>query len=143
MITKFLNATLSTFKELIPIKSTINHPELIGDELQIHFGVFMGIYGELNGRLLVTGTPTTFSLLGEKIHGYPLDEKKLTTFSDHLGNQMASGIYTKLYKNDIETFISAPTIFKGNTNIYGYDHGIDLAIELENIGVVNTCFLIE
>jgi len=143
IVTNFLNATISTMHELIPVRSNIKKPQLIRDNFNASFGVQVGVLGDLEGRIVFTGDPVTFSSIGEKMYGFPLDEQMLRSFSGELANMIVGNVSTKLSEKNTTINISPPTILNDNTNFYDYTRGIDLTIEFESIGTVHTRFLID
>lgn len=142
-ITDLLNATLLSVKTVVPIDCQIMKPRLLQDKLTLHYGVFIGMTGDIQGKLILTGDPKTFGLIGQSMFGMPLEGEMLLSFSGELGNMIAGGLSTNIVKNGIDMNITAPTMMQGDTKLAGYKQALEVPVEFENIGQLNVFLLID
>mgnify|MGYP001240445283 CR=1 FL=1 len=138
-----LNATLSSIKSVIPVQSQIKKPKLLKDDFSLKYGVLIGILGDMNGKLVISGDAKTFALIGKGMYGVQLEDEMLRSFSGELGNMIAGGISTNLAKSNKEIMITTPTILQGNTKISGYKEAFELSVELVQIGMMDTYLLLD
>lgn len=142
-ITKLLNATVSSIKEVIQANCAINKPQLLNDELILTFGVLIGITGDVKGKLVLTGDMATFATIGNGMYGLPLEGDMLLSFSGELGNMIAGGLSTSLANNNTNINITTPTIMQGDTKLLGYTQALEMIVTFENIGKMNTYLLLD
>src|SRR5690625_2803313 len=133
VITTLLNATLSSIKTVVPVDSQIKKPQLLKQDFYLNFGVLIGITGDMKGKLVFSGDTSTFASIGQGMYGMPLEGEMLQSFSGELGNMIAGGISTKLIENNTEIMITTPTIFQGDTKIYGYEQALQLPVIFEQV----------
>src|SRR5699024_7800390 len=109
-ITKVLNGTIATIKSIIPIEDDIVSPQLANDIIQLHYGVFIGITGDIEGKLMFAGNSSVFSSVGENMYGMPLEGEMLTSFSGELGNMIAGGLSTSIAQDGTFLDITPTTV---------------------------------
>ncbi|WP_082918170.1 chemotaxis protein CheX [Oceanobacillus sp. Castelsardo] len=141
-ITDLLNGTYEALGSVIPINYQISKPQLLGKNLELQFGVLIGVTGDVKGSLILTGDPGVFSSIGEAMFGMPLEGEMLTSFSGELGNMLAGRISTIILENGIQTDITAPTILQGNTTLSGYEKAIHMTAEFDHIGGMDIYLLL-
>lgn len=143
IITNFLNATISSIRNVVPIECQINKPQLLRHNLHLNYGVLIGVTGDMKGKLVFSGDLNTFAIIGQNMYGMPLQGEMLQSFSSELGNMIAGSISTFLSANETEIDITTPTILQGDLNLSGHNEALQLGFKFENIGEINTCLLID
>ncbi|MEI3605740.1 chemotaxis protein CheX [Pseudogracilibacillus sp. SE30717A] len=143
VVTKLLNGTLSSIKSVIPIDYQIEKPKMVKEDLQLFYGVLIGITGDIRGNLVFTGQQSTFGSIGEKMFGMPLEGEMLLSFSGELGNMIAGGISTSISQDGTDINITSPTIMQGNTVLHGHKQALKLTVNFESVGTMNTYLLID
>lgn len=142
-ITHLLNGTLTSIKSVIPLTFDIDKPQRLDKNFNINFGVFIGITGDIQGKLVLAGRQETFGSIGAIMFGMPLEGEMLDSFSGELGNMIAGGLSTNIFEKDININITAPTIMNGHTSLSGYKEAIGIPVHFENNGEMNIYLLID
>ena len=143
VVTRLLNATLSSIKTVVPVESDIKKPELLKQDFRINYGVLIGITGDMHGKLVFGGDMATFASLSEGMYGMPLEGDMLKSFSGELGNMIAGGISTNLEQQDTKILITTPTILQGDTALSGYKRALSLPIQFQQIGHMHAYLLLD
>src|SRR5690625_4037469 len=89
-ITHLLNGTLLSLKTVVPMRFEVMKPQLIEKNFRLTFGVFIGITGDIKGKLVLSSSTELFSSIGELMFGMPLEGEMLNSFSGELGNMIRS-----------------------------------------------------
>ncbi|GIO27031.1 chemotaxis protein CheX [Ornithinibacillus bavariensis] len=142
-ITSLLNGAITAVKNTIPIQHEISKPQMSESFLKLHFGVLIGITGDLKGKLILSGESAVFSTIGESMFGMPVQDDMLASFSGELGNILAGGISTTIIQSGIKTDITSPTIIEGSTTISGYEKAIHLPVIFNSTGILNIFLLVD
>ena len=82
------------------------------------------------------------SNLGESIFCMPLEGEMLESFAAELGNMLTGNIATSLAGGDGFNDITPPTVFVGNTNMYGFHKAIHLPMSLKGVGTLHIILMI-
>lgn len=130
-ITHLLNGTLSSLKTVVPMQFEIRKPKLIEKNFRLTFGVFIGITGDIKGKLVLSSSSELFGSIGELMFGMSLEVEMLNSFSGELGNMIAGGLSTNIAEKDININITAPTIMTGDTTLSGYKEGVEVTTIFE------------
>ncbi|MDR4925846.1 hypothetical protein [Peribacillus simplex] len=83
------------------------------------------------------------SNLGESMFCMPLEGELLESFAAELGNLLAGNIATSLAGGDAFNDITPPTVFVGNTKMYGFHEAIHLPMSLKGVGTLHIILMIE
>lgn len=142
-ITTLLNGTNSALKQVVPIQYQISKPKLLSELLLVQFGVFLGITGDIKGKIVFVGEQSTFGSIGEIMFGSQIDGEMLNSFSGELGNMIAGNLSTNIVSNGVTIDITAPTIIEGNAKISGYDLAIQLTSSFEQVGDLDIYLLLD
>ncbi|WP_163972061.1 chemotaxis protein CheX [Oceanobacillus halotolerans] len=142
-ITEILNGTYSSLKAVVPINYELSKPKLVEQSIHIQFGVLIGITGDIKGKLVLDGQTSIFGSVGETMFGMPLEGEMLTSFSGELGNMIAGGLSTNVAESGINIDITSPTIVQGNTKLSGYKKALHVSVNLENVGEMGICLLLD
>ncbi|MBM7647937.1 chemotaxis protein CheX [Bacillus ectoiniformans] len=134
-ITSTLNSVIEVIKSVIPVPVTVGSPSLTQEPFQHEsIGVFVGITGDLPGRLMIEGSAEGFGKLGSVMFGMPIEGEMIESFSGELGNMVAGNLGSNLFQKGITIDITPPTIIVGNSKLYGFKKAIQLPIKFENAG---------
>lgn len=133
-ITTLLNGTNSALKQVVPIEYQISKPKLLNELLLVQFGVFVGITGDIKGKLVLVGEQNTFGSIGEVMFGSQISGEMLTSFSGELGNMIAGNISSNIVNNGMSIDITTPSVINGGTKISGFDLAIHLTSSFQNVG---------
>ena len=133
-ITSLLNGTQRALRTVVPIDSTISKPKLDNDLLLVKYGVFIGITGDIKGKLVLMGEEKLFSRLGEVMFGMEVDGDMLLSFSGEFGNMVAGNLSTFVVQDGYNINITTPSIIKGNAKVAGHQLGIQLVTTFEDLG---------
>lgn len=141
-ITRLLNSSILSVQKVLPFPLQIMKLEPITQPYFQHsIGVLIGITGEISGRILIEGNSSIFQQIGEKMYGFPLEGDLLESFAGELGN-MNSGNLATLLSKDLTMDITPPTIFVGETKIYGFHRTFCIPIQCQNFGELQLIFML-
>lgn len=101
---------------------------------QMEMGVLIGLIGDLKGRIIVDGTPESFSAIGAAMFGMPLEGAMLESFTGELGNMIAGNLCTYTVQYDLELDITPPTVMVGHTKLYGFQQAFKIPATIEGVG---------
>jgi len=142
-ITTLLNGTNSALKQVVPIEHKLSKPKLLNELLLVRFGVFIGITGDIKGKLVLVGEQSTFGSIGEVMFGSQISGEMLTSFSGELGNMIAGNLSTSVVSNGVSIDITAPSIIQGEAKISGYELAIHLTSSFNNVGNLDIYLLLD
>lgn len=142
-ITTLLNGTNSALKHVVPIEHSMSKPKLQNDLLLVQYGVFIGITGDIKGKLVLVGEQNLFGSIGEVMFGTQIDGDMLLSFSGELGNMIAGNLSTHVVSQGVSIDITAPSIIKGNAQISGHHTGIQLVSTFQDIGDLHIHLLLD
>ncbi len=143
VITHLINGTIASLKNIVPINLNIDNPKLIKESLQLEYGVLIGIIGDIEGKLILSGNPTVFRSIGQSMFGMSLEGDMLLSFSGELGNMIAGGLSTKLVEKNINMDIIHPTILQGNVTLTGFKKALQITALFEKARMMNICLLLD
>ncbi|SET47512.1 chemotaxis protein CheX [Salinibacillus kushneri] len=138
VVTNILNCAIDSFNDMVPLDVKAQAPQVQQQTLELNFGVLIGITGDTRGSLILAGSSSVFSKIGEQMYGMSLEGEMLSSFSGELGNMIAGGMSTKAEELGTRTDITSPTIMEGNTSLKGYKKGLHIPIiisEAEELSV--------
>ncbi|MFT4414376.1 chemotaxis protein CheX [Fredinandcohnia humi] len=133
-VKNLLNGTIKAIGAVVPIQHQITKPRLVERELSLHFGVLIGLVGDIRGKLVLKGELSIFGSIGQSMFGMPLEGEMLSSFTGELGNMIAGSLSTNIAENGMKTDISAPTIMQGNTTLSGFSNALEVPIIFDSIG---------
>ena len=142
-IKDLLNGTYTSLKTVIPIDHQIAKPTLLNQYLQLHFGVLIGITGDVKGQLILSGEQHVFGSIGKAMFGADLEGDMLMSFSGELGNMIAGSLSTNIVAQGIKTDITSPTILQGSTTLSGYDKAIHTIVQFAGVGQMDIYLLLD
>lgn len=139
-----LNGTISAFKMIFPDKVSIQPPTLSNEpQNQLEMGVLISIIGDVNGRLILDGTPDIFSKIGESMYGMKLEGDILESFVGEFGNIIAGKICIFSAENNFDLDITPPTVMNGHTHLSGFTQTIRMPISLLDFGSIHLLLAID
>src|SRR5699024_421541 len=121
----------------------IAKPTLLNQYLQLHFGVLIGITGDVKGQLILSGEQHDFGSIGKAMLGADLEGDMIMYFSGELGNMIAGRLYTNIIAQGIKTDITSPTILQGSTTLSGYDKAIHTIVQFAGVGQMDIYLLLD
>ena len=143
-IQTILNGTISSLKTILPMNIEVKPPSISSEPyIQEHMGVLIGIVGDIKGRIIIDGTPTSFGGVGAAMFGMPLEGEMLESFTGELGNMIAGNLCTIVGQDGLNLDITPPTVMVGNTKLYGFQKVFRLPAVIENIGDVTILLTID
>ncbi|MCH1627772.1 chemotaxis protein CheX [Fredinandcohnia quinoae] len=142
-IMELLNGTFQAIGEVVPIKHRIDKPRLLGDALNIQFGVLIGFIGDIRGKLVINGDVPVFGSIGEAMFGMAVEGEMLSSFTGELGNMIAGRLSTNISENGIKTDITSPTVMKGDTTLSGFEKALAVTIDFQNTGNMSIYLLLD
>ncbi|MGJ9383178.1 chemotaxis protein CheX [Salipaludibacillus sp. CF4.18] len=142
-ITNLLNGTVNAIKSVVPLNLELHKAKLSEQVLTLNYGVFIGITGDLKGKMILTGDPEVFGGIGQTMFGMPLEGEMLLSFSGELGNMIAGRLSTNITEQGVNTDITSPTIFQGNTTLTGYKKALHVPVSFESVGPMSIYFLLD
>lgn len=143
-IQTILNGTIHALKSILPMEINIGAPSLTTEPyIQQEMGVLIGLIGDLKGRVIIDGSPTTFGNVGATMFGMPLEGEMLESFTGEFGNMIAGNLCTHAGQNDLELDITPPTVMVGNTKLYGFQHAFRLLANVDGVGEITILFTID
>ncbi|MFZ3589570.1 chemotaxis protein CheX [Bacillus sp. DJP31] len=143
-VTKVLNGTIQSVKSVLPMPVTINPPSLFKEKvIRLTMSVLIGMTGDIKGRLVIDGTPQTFSYIGEMMYGMQLEGEMLESFTGELGNMIAGNLATNASQNELIMDITPPTVLVGEAKLTGFTQAIKVPITLSTNGELVVILMIE
>lgn len=143
-VTKVLNGTIQSVKSILPMTIAIDSPALFKDSvLHSSMSVLIGMTGDIKGRLVIDGTPQTFSSIGEFMYGMQLEGEMLESFTGELGNMIAGHLATNASQYELIMDITPPTVLVGDTKLTGFSQAIRVPINLTPTGHLDIILMIE
>lgn len=134
-IQTILNGTIHSLKTILPMIIDVKSPSIINEPYeQREMGVLIGLVGDIKGRIIIDGTPESFSAIGSAMFGMPLEGVMLESFTGELGNMIAGNLCTYTVQHDLELDITPPTVMVGHTKLYGFKQAFKIPATLEGIG---------
>ena len=119
-ITFLLNGTNMALKQVIPIDYELSKPHIEKRPIRICYGVFIGIVGDIKGKLVLVANKDAFGTVGEEMFGMPIGDDMLTSFSGELGNMIAGNVSTFIANDGLNIDITSPSIIEGDATVSGY-----------------------
>ncbi|GEK33059.1 chemotaxis protein CheX [Kurthia sibirica] len=139
-----LNGTISAFKTVFSDKVTIQSPTMSNDShVSLELGVLISVIGDVRGRLIIDGTPATFSKIGESMYGMQLEGEMLESFVGEFGNIIGGKICIFSSEKNIDLDITPPTVMVGHTQLSGFTKTIRMPISLLDFGNIHLLLAID
>ncbi|WP_246943925.1 chemotaxis protein CheX [Bacillus pinisoli] len=124
-ITKILNGTIQSVKNVLPMSVTVSSPSLFKEKvIKSKMSVLIGMTGDVKGRIVIDANPTTFSSIGQSMYGMELEGEMLESFTGELGNMIAGNLATNASQNELLMDITPPTILVGEAKLSGFSQAI-------------------
>ncbi|MGX9133892.1 chemotaxis protein CheX [Rummeliibacillus sp. JY-2-4R] len=130
-----LNGTILSLKAILPKEVHVLSPSITSDPYeQSEMGVLIGMIGDMNGRIIIDSTPTTFSAISEAMFGMRLEGDMLESFTGEFGNMVAGNLCTFVAEQNLALDITTPTVTVGQTKLFGFKHAFKLPVMADEIG---------
>lgn len=143
-ITDILNGTIEAVKAVLPFEVSVDKPSLFTQPFTQHsIGVLIGMTGDVRGRVIIDGEAEIFGKIGEGMFGMFLEGEMLESFAGELGNMIAGNLSTTISQRGFEMDITPPTVFVGQTKIYGFNRALRLPIHVANLGILEIVLAVE
>jgi chemotaxis protein CheX len=139
-----LTSIIESVSQIIPVPTT-NQPSNGFKEsvIQSEMGVLVGITGDIYGRILIDGESDIFSRLGESMFGMPLEGEMLHSFVGEFANMIAGNTSTLIDQKGFKIDITPPTVMVGQLQLYGFEQGISVVLDITNVGQINLILLLQ
>jgi chemotaxis protein CheX len=137
-----IDGLLDSLRNVVPIPFFTENREL-DNHVNIHFGVLIGITGELRGKIIFKGDSRIFSSLGEAMFGMPIEGDMLKSFAGEFGNMISGGLCTNVFGKGLTIDITAPAIMEGDSNISGFQSGTQVAVTFAEKGELLISLLVD
>lgn len=135
IIKEVLNCAVESIKGIVPLELTVGRPALLNGSFNHHaIGVFIGITGDLPGRIILDGPESAFACLGEKMFGMPIEGEMVESFAGEVVNMIAGNMGVALAAKGIKIDITPPTIIVGDSKISGFKQAIELPLSFKEAG---------
>lgn len=142
-VTSLLNGTNKALQQVVPIQQSVSKPSILREILSINFGVFIGLTGDIKGRILFAGDVHLFGAIGETMFGTPLQDDMLLSFSGELGNMIAGNVSIAVENENLSIDITEPSIIQEKAEISEYEMAIHLISKIDTLGKLNIYILFE
>lgn len=143
-IQTILNSSIHSLKTILPMELNIQSPSMLSEPyIQKEIGVLIGLFGDIKGRVIIDSTSSTFSSIGEKMFGMPLEGEMLESFTGELGNMFAGNLCTHVGEQSFNVDITPPTVLVGNTKLLGFEKAFKLPTLIDGIGLLTILFTID
>ncbi|HEY4600856.1 MAG TPA: chemotaxis protein CheX [Cerasibacillus sp.] len=143
LIKELLNGTMASLEKVVSLPYKILNTEALKQSFHLHFGVLIGITGQMKGKLILAGDKSVFASIGEAMFGMKVEQEMLHSFSGELGNMIAGNLSTDIITKGVKTDITAPTIMEGNTTLTGYRNGLQVTVSFSGVGELHVYLLID
>ncbi|MCP3763144.1 chemotaxis protein CheX [Domibacillus sp. A3M-37] len=135
IVKEVLNCTVDAMKAIIPAELTVGKSAVLNGSFDHHaIGVFIGITGDLPGRIILDGPEDAFASLGTKMFGMPVEGEMVESFAGEVVNMIAGNMSVALSSKGINIDITPPTIIVGDSKISGFKQAIELPLSFEGAG---------
>lgn len=142
-IRSLLNGTNKALQTVVPINYSLSKPTLDNKLILVQYGVFIGITGDIKGKLMLIGKEEMFGSIGSAMFGTELTGDMLYSFSGELGNMIAGNLSSYVVNEGLNIDITAPSIIKGNAEIQGHHLGVHLVSSFKNLGDLSIHLLLD
>ncbi|MDN4493809.1 chemotaxis protein CheX [Ureibacillus aquaedulcis] len=143
-IQAILNGSIHSLKSILPMELDIQSPSLLTEPfIQQEMGVLIGLIGDIKGRIIIDSTALSFSAIGAKMFGMPLEGEMLESFTGELGNMFAGNLCTHIGQQSLNVDITTPTVMVGNTKLLGFEKVLKLPTIIEEVGTLTILFTID
>jgi chemotaxis protein CheX len=143
-LTDLLNSTIESLNKVIVVPTEIHPAKVLKQSItQREIGVLVGITGDLSGRIVIEGDYQTFGKLGEFMFGMPLEGEMLHSFVGEIANMIAGNTSTVMSQKGCQIDITPPTVMVGHLQLYGFEQGVSVPVDIENVGAMNIIFLLQ
>lgn len=142
-ITSLLNGTSKALQTVVPVEYSLSKPALDNELILVQYGVFIGITGDIKGKLILIGEEELFGSLGRVMFGTEVDGDMLLSFSGELGNMIAGNLSTHVVNEGLNIDITAPSIIKGDAEIQGHNLGVHVVSSFKDVGDMNIHLLLD
>ncbi len=143
-ITDLLNGTIESVKSVLPFDIKVDKPSILTQPLTQHkIGVLIGMTGDVRGRVIIDGDDEIFCKIGESMFGMVLEGEMLESFAGELGNMIAGNLSTTMAQKGFEMDITPPTVFVGQTKVYGFQRAFRLQVHIGNQGFLEFVLMVE
>lgn len=143
-IQTILNGTITSLKSILPVPIEVKPPVVTSEPFeQEAMGVLIGIVGDLRGRVIIDGLPTTFSAIAEKMFGMAIDGEMLESFTGEFGNMIVGNLCTFVGQQNMTLDITPPTVMVGKTKLYGFQKAFSLPATIEGAGNITILLTID
>ncbi|WP_167577452.1 chemotaxis protein CheX [Ammoniphilus sp. YIM 78166] len=142
--TPVINGMIDSITNVIPFPLAVHDFTWFQSPLfQEEIGVLLSLTGDLHVRFVLEGEMGAFSKLGEKMFGMKLEDQLLESFAGELGNMLVGHLSTYLSSKGLRIDITPPTIMVGKTKLYGFDQGVCIPFEMDDMGVIRMNIIID
>lgn len=139
-----VNSSIHSLKTILPLELNIQTPSMLSEPyIQKEMGVLIGLLGDIRGRVIIDSASSTFSSIGEKMFGMPLEGEMLESFTGELGNMFAGNLCTYVGEQSYNVDITPPTVLVGNTKLLGFEKALKLPTLIEGIGQLTILLTID
>lgn len=143
-IQTILNGSIHSLKSILPMEMDIQSPSILTEPfVQQEMGVLIGLIGDIKGRIIIDSTASSFSAIGAKMFGMPLEGEMLESFTGELGNMFAGNLCTHVGQQALSVDITPPTVMVGNTKLFGFEKAFKLPAVIEEVGTLTILFTID
>jgi len=144
-IQTILNSTIQALNTILTMKIDLQSPSYTLEPLlQEDIWVQIGLTGDINGKIIIDSTSSTFSAIGARMFGIPIEGDMLVSFTGEFGNMFAGHFSTHLVQEFTNIDITPPTVFDRNSStIYGFEKAFRLPVTIEDAGKMTILFTID
>nr|WP_106778787.1 chemotaxis protein CheX [Lysinibacillus timonensis] len=134
-IHSLIDGTIHALKLVVPSQVNLQEYTITNEPYkQKEIGVLIGLIGDLKGRIIIDSASATFSGLGLKMFGMPLEGEMLESFTGEFGNMLVGNLCTYAGLQSINVDITTPTVMVGETKLSGFESAYHLPVSIEDIG---------
>lgn len=144
LVKEVLNCAVEAMKTIIPAQMDLGKPSFLTGSFDHHgIGVFIGMTGDLPGRIILDGDESAFASLGTKMFGMPIEGEMVESFAGEVVNMIAGHMGVALAAKGMTIDITPPTIIVGDSKISGFKQGIELPLSFAEAGSYRLVLSIE
>ncbi|WP_256759382.1 chemotaxis protein CheX [Cohnella sp. WQ 127256] len=139
-----LNSIIESVNQILSMELEIQSPKVFNlAVIQSEMAVLIGITGDVSGRIVLQGDSETFSKLGTKMFGMPLEGEMLHSCIGEIANMLAGKTSSIVYNKGYKVDITPPTIMVGQMQMYGFERGLSVTVRIEALGDINIILLLQ
>ncbi|GMA63132.1 chemotaxis protein CheX [Alicyclobacillus fastidiosus] len=143
-MTEMVEGVGNALKSVLPVPIALGDASVVdGAIYQPEMGVLVGVTGGFRGRIIIQASQAVFSAFAVNMYGMALEGDMLESFVGELGNMIAGSTCTTIATKGMVLDITPPTVLVGNTKLSGFQHALQVSVEVDGVGDMQVLLILE